>query len=316
MPRTPALYANEKGTFPEVEAHAKLGPHARLSAEDRATRLAAVALGWNILQHFYPYFDVVESNWPAALREALAAAANDSGEQAFLLTLRLMVAALHDGHGNVYNPSASGTPRSSLPLLWDWVEGRLVITHVAADLPREAASLKPGTIVVAIDGQPAAEVLAEAKRPISAATEQWRRYVGLSNLASGELANDLALEVEDPEGHVRTIKLRRAPRGERLAEPRPPKIHEIAPGIFYVDIDRIDDNDFREALPRLEKAEGIVFDFRGYPAKINFDTFFPHLIDHAVTSPQWHVPFFRRPTRRTSPSAARANGRFRRGPPT
>ena len=60
-------------------------------------------------------------------------------------------------------------------------------------------------------------------------------------------------------------------------------------------MDRIDGNDFREALPRLEKAQGIVFDFRGYPAKISFDTFFPHLIDHAVTSPQWHIPFFTRP---------------------
>ena len=90
--------------------HPRSWPCTPGSRSKTATRLAAVALAWNILQHFYPYFDVVESNWPSALREALAAAANDSGEQAFLHTLRLMVAALHDGHGNVYNPSALGTP--------------------------------------------------------------------------------------------------------------------------------------------------------------------------------------------------------------
>ena len=60
-------------------------------------------------------------------------------------------------------------------------------------------------------------------------------------------------------------------------------------------MDRVDDRTFREALPRLEKAEGIVFDFRGYPGRIGPDSFFPHLINHPVSSPQWNVPFITRP---------------------
>jgi C-terminal processing protease CtpA/Prc len=273
----------------------KPGRHAWLSAEDRATRLAAVALGWNVLQHFYPYFDVVQAEWPVALREALASAATDGDEQAFLRTLRLMVAALHDGHGNVVGANVPGTPTATLPLLWDWVQGRLVITHVAADAPDEDASLRPGTVVLAIDGRPAADALADAERPVSAATEQWRRFRGLRELAAGDEACDVSLEVADAAGRVRTVRLRRAPRGEPLAEPRPPKIREIEPGILYVDIGRIDDRDFREALPRLEKAQGIVFDFRGYPSRIGPDAFFPHLIDHPVTSVQWNFPFITRP---------------------
>ena len=76
-----ALYADEKSTLPPGKALEKPARQAKLSAEDRATRLAAVALGWNILQHFYPYFDVVQTDWPAALREALATAATDADEQ-------------------------------------------------------------------------------------------------------------------------------------------------------------------------------------------------------------------------------------------
>ncbi len=60
-------------------------------------------------------------------------------------------------------------------------------------------------------------------------------------------------------------------------------------------MDRIDERDFREALPRLEQAKGIVFDFRGYPARIGPFAFFPHLIDHAVTSAQWNFPVITRP---------------------
>ena len=73
-----------------------------------------------------------------------------------------MVTALHDGHGNVTIANAPGASRATLPLLWDWVQGRLVITHVPDDASDEAKSLKPGTIVLAIDGQPAAEALADA----------------------------------------------------------------------------------------------------------------------------------------------------------
>ena len=206
-----------------------------------------------------------------------------------------MVAALHDGHGNAYPTNAAGESRCTLPLLWAWVQGRLVITHVSKDAPVEAASLKPGTVVLAIDGVPAAAALAQAERSISGATEQWRRYRALGALGSGPELREVALEVEDAQGQFRVVKLRRLPPVARLAEPRPPKIHEIKPGIIYIDIDRVDGGDFREALPRLEKAEGIVLDFRGYPGRISFDSFFPHLIDHPVTSPQWHIPFFTRP---------------------
>ena len=170
-----------------------------------------------------------------------------------------------------------------------------MITHVADDAPSEVKSLKAGTVVVAIDGRPAAEALAEAERAISGATEQWRRYRGLAELAAGDEAREVLLEVLDGEGRVRTVKVQRAPRGERLAEPRPPKIHEIEPGIFYVDVGRIDDRDFNEALPRLEKATGIVFDFRGYPSRLDPFAFFPHLVDHQVSSQQWNFPVITQP---------------------
>ena len=77
------LYADEAGTLPHASKAKTAGIDpipagaARYSADDRATRLAAVALAWNVLRHFYPYFDVVKTDWPAALRQALGSAATD-----------------------------------------------------------------------------------------------------------------------------------------------------------------------------------------------------------------------------------------------
>jgi C-terminal processing protease CtpA/Prc len=94
---------------------------------------------------------------------------------------------------------------------------------------------------------------------------------------------------------ARTVRLKRIALGERPVEPRPPKVKELRPGIMYVDLDRVDDNDIQKALPELEKAKGIVFDFRGYPRKLSPQVLFSHLIDKVCTSPQWHIPLVRRP---------------------
>src|SRR5207244_12648532 len=96
------LLADDEGTLPRTDPPEAAAPRS-VSAEDRAVRLAAVALAWNVFQHFYPYFDVVAADWPAELRRALAAAALDPDERAFLATLRRMTAALGDGHVRVWH---------------------------------------------------------------------------------------------------------------------------------------------------------------------------------------------------------------------
>ena len=40
-----------------------------------------MALLWNIIQHFFPYFDVVHADWDAALREAALRAGRDGHER-------------------------------------------------------------------------------------------------------------------------------------------------------------------------------------------------------------------------------------------
>ncbi len=267
------------------------------SADDRTTRLAAVALAWNVFQHFYPYFDVVETDWPGALRAGLSAASTDDGEAAFLRTLRRLVAALHDGHGNVRGPGDPHTHR--LPLVWEWVEDRLVVTH--AD-PAAAPGLPRGTVVLAIDGRPPAELLAEAEEQISGATPQWRRHRAVGRLAWGGKDASVRLTVQrpgEPPPAPATVALRHTldqDAAAALLEPRPEQVAEVRPGIFYLDLSRITDEDFAAALPRLETARGIVFDLRGYPNKVS-PVVLAHLTDTPLHSAQWHVPLVTRPDR-------------------
>jgi C-terminal processing protease CtpA/Prc len=286
----PALFADAKGTLPHAVPHATESKETlvKYSGNDRATRLADVALAWNILQHFYPYFDVVQTDWQQALRAALTSAAEDPDERAFLMTLRRMVAQLHDGHGGVYHPSESAA--YTVPAIFGWVEGRLVITDVAAD---GADGLRPGDIVLKVEGKPSVEALAERETLISGATPQWRRYVALNQLRVGAKDSEIRLDVQTQTGRARSVTLRRNIQMQTLQETRPPKVDELKPGVFYLDLGRIKDEDFQAVLPRLEQAKGVIFDLRGYPSVSPM--IISHLIDKPVESARWLVPIVTTP---------------------
>ena len=68
-----ALWADGEHTLPSTPPASTQPASAPTSytGNDRATRLADVVLAWNVFQHFYPYFDVIETGWPTELRKAL-----------------------------------------------------------------------------------------------------------------------------------------------------------------------------------------------------------------------------------------------------
>lgn len=162
--------------------------------------------------------------------------------------------------------------------------------------------IKRGDIVRSIGGRPTAEVVAEAESLVSAATPQGRRYRALDRIAGGPYNEAVELVIDRPaetlSGKQVTLHRTMTPR-DLDEEPRPEKIVELRPGIYYIDISRINDADFNDALPDLEKAKAIVFDWRGYPRNIHDPmTFLGRLMDHWGMSPQWHVPIVQKPDHR------------------
>jgi C-terminal processing protease CtpA/Prc len=293
-----AVYAGDKATLPGVPAGVRPQPPAKPegfepSGNDRATRLADVVLAWNVFEHFYPYFDVVVTDWPGELRRALRSASTDRDERAFLDTLKRLVAALHDGHGNAFFPNDQGAYH--LPLLWAWAEDQLVVTQVHSE---HGEGVERGDVVTAIDGRPAREAIAAEEELISAATPQWRRYRALTRLLSGPKESVRRLSLRHPSGKMATVTLALSLPSYgpgAIEERRPDKIAEVAPGVFYLDVGRAEDDDFKGALDRLVRAKGIVFDFRGYPKMSPI--FLQHLTGTTIHSAQWHVPIITRPDR-------------------
>jgi hypothetical protein len=55
---------------------------------------------------------------------------------------------------------------------------------------------------------------------------------------------------------------------------------------LYVDLDRVTDEDFAGAMPRLVAARGIVFDLRGYPKRVSVDPL-RHLASGTLRCPRF-----------------------------
>lgn len=296
--RIPLLvYADADGTLPRGSLPAQFAPGqtaVTLSGENRSTRLASVALAWGVFQHFYPYFDVVKTDWDAALTDALTRAASDADSVAFLSTLRRLVAALHDGHGFVYSKERPQNPR--LPLKLDWAGDDLVVLGTCGDA---TGAVAVGDTILSIDGASVAERMTNARKQISAATEGWLRHRAAEFLVS-----------EFPDSDEVVVRLRKPDASEYEAKllsttpctavdgtpARPQNGAEVAPGIRYFDLNGTSSPALTAVLDQLVGAQGVIFDLRGYPDDAAYELL-GHLIDQPSQSARWIVPVVTRPDR-------------------
>jgi len=267
-------------------------PSSRTTAKDGNTRLAAVALAWNVFQHFYPYFDVIEADWPRELERALSTAAIDPDERAFVETLRRLLVALHDSHGNVSHPRIFAGLHE-LPLVWVIAEDKLVIARVAGEAAD--SGLKPGDVVLAMNGEPIEQAFLRQGALIPSATPQWRRYWLPMYLTVGAAGSEVRLKLRSLDGAQREVVLHRnVPFDGEPEDRRPAIVAELEPAIFYFDVSRATKEDFDAALPKLAEAKAVIFDVRRYP---NMDEFLPYLSDEPLLSATWQTPVVTRPDR-------------------
>jgi C-terminal processing protease CtpA/Prc len=259
---------------------------------DRTTRLAAIVISWNVFQHFYPYFDVLQTDWMASLGALLSEAAEDKDVHAFHRTLQRMIVALRDGHGQIGGPG--GAPNFTPPIVWTWAEGRIVALSVSSNI-----GIRVGDAVLTINGQPVNDVLHARETLIPGSTPQCIRERALDQLMTGSRGDKLRLELEPAKPGVRyAVTVECTARSGDARQPRPPRIKELEPGILYVDLARLTAADSAAVIPSLEKARGIVFDMRDRPDQaVDLLPIFRHLLNRPIAGPPLEIPVVTKPDR-------------------
>ncbi len=250
---------------------------------DADTNLAGVVVAWNVYRHFYPYWAEFarepKVDWDAELAGHLRAAAGATTMAQQRDVLRQLVAGVHDGHGRVSDPSG-GQRHGVLPIQARLIEERITVTASAT------SSVPVGSVVTAVDGQPAVRWLEGHMRRASG-TPQWKAEQSLRRIGC-EAGTTTTLTLDDSgRGRSAALVCGAAPAA-RPAEPRPEAIAELSPGLWYVDLTRASFDQITSSLGRLAEARGIVFDVRGYPTDAGA-AILPHLVDAPEQDRWMHI---------------------------
>jgi hypothetical protein len=288
-----ALYGNYSSTYPASDTALLNALRQKLnvfefSLDEPATRIASVIIAWNVFQHFYPYFDVIDLDWTTSFLPAVKGAYAASTSLDFLKVLRKLTAPLNDGHINVYGGiDFSDEETFTLPIEWEWVQDSLVITKTFADnLP-----VAVGDIVLRIDELSSKTYFERITTFVSGATPGWRTYRAQETSLYGKPNSRVALTVKNAEGKTKQISLQRnmsigAYYTALAAMNTQASIQEIENGFFYINLTRASMKDIDQIMPDLKTAAVLICDMRGYPANNNHELI-QHLLVNKDTSVSW-----------------------------
>lgn len=290
-----SLYADNNGTLPSKDTlylnrliSLINNTGSEFTGNDKYVRLADVCIAWNIFQHFYPYFEIADTDWNRLLPEYLSRALQDMDGIEFHNVLLELVAQLKDGHGRVIFDK--NRKRYFPPFVLDEAEGKIIIAKVTG----KADGIEPGDVVIEIDGTEINKKIDELKSKISSATPQWFLSRLLNEeLVHGTKGSEIVLKIlkNNKEITVKLIRNRLADEiaaAEWYAETRPEAISEIKNGIYYVNLDIAEMNIIDKVFSKLASAKGVIFDLRGYP-RGNHDVL-RHLTDKPIRSAFFSIP--------------------------
>ena len=229
------------------------------SADVATERVEDVDALCGFVRDEYAYFDANTAHWDAACTSAREAAPNAVSRDDFVGLLERTLDALHDFHAHL------GTSNRASPKLVptdtdvdaEWRGDRAVIVDVRPRSAALAAGVRPGMVVLQVDGRPVAET--RTRDPDT------RRYA-LNRAIAGRQDGVPTTLVVDDRGTIRSVAYR--PGVER--SDAPVQVRHVG----RVAVIRIDNAlgdprtvaDFDRAIDALAGTTGLVLDLRDTPS--------------------------------------------------
>lgn len=286
------LYRDDKGTVgatpKSTDGLAKLQQKLsqidldKASLNDRNVQLANVVITWNAIQHFYPYFDVVKVDWERALSDTLRQSLSNRTLDQFELTMKRMLSKLQDGHNFVMIPDLE-REAGYAPYRVEWIEEQVVVTNA-----KKETGLKPGDVILTINGKKADSYHKELEMMMEG-SEQYKRVLASREFYIGKKGAQAKLTVQRGKNKFDLA----IPYGDRTVDEfiTPDVIEQVEDGIYYVNLIKLTEDMFKQNLPKLENAKGVIFDLRGYPHPGTIGiNILKYLADSPFQTPQFHMP--------------------------
>ncbi|MCI0710359.1 MAG: S41 family peptidase [Chloroflexi bacterium] len=263
-----------------------------IAFETKTERVGTIIIAWSILEHFYPYWEVVDTDWDAVLETSLKDAASASSINEMQTIFQRLISELHDGHGQAWF-MVGDNPLPFAPFTLTYIDGNYVVAASASnDVP-------VGSQIIAINDQLIEDIMSNIYPLFSASTEQYLHswdWIAFNGTAT--YTETLTIQLRPLDGRGQQVVVPRELTGVELQElvlsSRPEPVIELEEGVWYIDLTRFDNIAFNLNRGELAQAEGIIFDMRGYPAGVP-PSLLGHLTDSEISTAQFLVPYITQP---------------------
>jgi hypothetical protein len=276
-----ALYNYKGHTFPVADSvkwnslkrEINNIPPSKLTNENYTVRLANIVIAWNVFQHFFPYFDVLNVDWENELTKALINTYSINSQSDYYFELMRMTAKLEDAHISImgFNAIVYG-----LKIKVGLFDNDIVVTSSGSEL------IKKGDIIKSIDGITAFSELKNKEQFISASpnVRQTRALLFFGRTMTNKDA-EVTLLRDSREIH---LKVSRTPLTDKFYREgySSNEIIDCGDNIYYL---KGEGQDINTLLDKIVNAKGVII-----ASVSQLGALLPYMIKEPVWWPNMLIP--------------------------
>jgi len=264
-------------------------PYAEMTYPSEEYRLLSLFRFWNVINYFFPYKHLLDRPWEATLDEFIPRLQKAADATDYTLQVMELVTNIKDTHGFSYSPVFRKYVGTHVPAVEvKWIQGRTVVTYVAANPDGTTPEIRAGDTVLAVDGEDIAARRERLCRYFAASTPQaltWRVH---QSLLAGEEKSLAKLKFENAGKEIREAGVPRTLN--YLRHERTTPVFGVLPeGFGYMDLARLTVAEVEKAFETIKNTPAVIMDMRGYPKGTAW-AIAPRLVEKKVAAAQFRRP--------------------------
>jgi hypothetical protein len=252
---------------------------------DAGYRLLSLYRYWNMIQYYFPYKYLIGEDWNNVLADCIPKFVRSANTTDYNLNVLALIARVHDTHANVWGNNAAlinYKGKNSVTFKAKFIEDRLVVTNYYNDTLNIKSQVKPGDIIVAINGKTVEELVKKflPYTPASNYPTQLRDLPTAFLLRSNEISLQLDL-LRDNKQVKSTVLLLPAMkinfRSDYDPNPKAKGYYLLDNNIGYLYPGKYHTKALDSIKALFADTRGIIIDMRCYPSEFMPYTFGPYI---------------------------------------
>lgn len=272
---------------------------------DDKIRYADLMIRWNVIKHFYPYYkeDNLDNKWNQRLNHAFIKAAQLTDYMEYPEIVNWLMAAVNDSHIETQEIISFGgliakyTPSYLTLLKLDWCEdNKIYIVSGPAPL---ANKINKGDQIISVNGIDIDELIKIKSEYISASTPQGRMEKIVNRDLFRTYTEDTTFNIilKNIHDNEQMIVIKPTERNWVMwDEEESSFIENLGNDIYYLNLCTFEKEHsyeaFKQFIPTLQKAKGVIVDVRGYPNPAIADNIVTHFSKEPVLSGNFLRPYY------------------------